>query len=271
MNKFPNLIGVIHLSPLSGSPGAGKSPSSIVLAKALSRAKEEAKVLAQNGFDGMILENFGDIPFYKNSVPPETVASLAIIAASIRESAPRVKLGINVLRNDAKSALAIAAVTGADFIRINVLSGVSATDQGIIEGEAAGILRERLRLNAENVLILADVHVKHAQSLSSNDISLAIEEVSGRGGADAVIISGSTTGRAPLDAKLLDAVHAAKVCGIPLYIGSGATIDSLPKLAKHSVKVIVGSALRKNGKAGADLQLQKVKDFSRAFAKAKHK
>jgi membrane complex biogenesis BtpA family protein len=271
MNKLPNLIGVIHLSPLPGSPGAGKSTASVVLAKALALASAEAKMLAQNGFDGIILENFGDIPFYKTSVPPETIASLAIIAASIRAIAPKVKLGINVLRNDAKSALAIAAVTGADFIRVNVLSGVAATDQGMIEGEAAEILRERIRLNAEEILILADVHVKHAQTLSSSDIALAIEEISGRGGADAVIISGATTGRYPDEVKLLEAVHAAKKCGVPLYIGSGATIDSLHELAKHSVRVIVGSALRKNGKAGADLQLQKVREFSRAFAKAKQK
>ena len=265
--KLPSLIGVIHLPPLPGSPGASHLAPSIALANAGAWAVKEAKILVQNGFDGIILENFGDIPFYKTAVPPETIASLAILSAAIRETAPRIALGINVLRNDAKSALAIAAVTGADFIRVNVLSGVSATDQGMIEGTAADVLRERIRLNAENVSILADVHVKHAQTLSSNDIALAIEEVSGRGGADGVIVSGATTGRSPDGNILQEAVRAAKHIGVPLYIGSGATIEALPGLTTQSVRIIVGSALRQGGIPGAPLDGKRVKAFALAWKK----
>jgi len=268
MSTLPKLIGVIHLPALPGSPGSQGVHPTRMLALAGAWAVKEAKILAQNGFDGLILENFGDIPFYKTSVPPETVASLAILAAAIREVAPKVKLGINVLRNDAKAALAIAAITGADFIRVNVLSGVSATDQGVIEGCAAELIRERNRLGAQNVSILADVHVKHAQTLSSVDIALAVEEASGRGGADGVIVSGSTTGRSPDTLKLEEALRASRKTNTPLYIGSGASIESLPEYVSANIRIIVGSALRVGGKAGAPLDSKRVKKFSLAWKSA---
>lgn len=271
MNPLPKLIGVIHLPPLPGSPGVAGYHPAVALSRAGAWAVKEAKLLGEAGFDGIILENFGDIPFYKTCVPPETIASMAILSAAIREAVPRVKLGINVLRNDARAALAIAAVTGADFIRVNVLSGVAATDQGIIEGSASELLRERIRLNALNVSILADVHVKHAQTLSSNDIALAIEEVSGRGGADGVIVSGSTTGRSPDAAKLQTAVYAAQEMGIPIFIGSGASIEALPDFARDQVRVIVGSALRRGGKAGAPIDLKRLKVFATAWKNVQKK
>jgi hypothetical protein len=226
---------------------------------------EEAKLLVKAGFDGIILENFGDIPFYKTQVPPETIASLAVITAAVREVARKVSLGVNVLRNDARAALAIAAVTGCDFIRVNVLSGVVASDQGLIEGDAAFLLRERVRLGAERVAILGDVLVKHAQPLSGCDIGLAIEETALRAGADAVIITGQTTGR-PVDMEdLMAAARVARAHDIPFYIGSGATLKTLAELRKQGARIIVGSALRKGGRAGAPLDSKAVKAFALAF------
>ncbi len=263
---IPGLIGVLHLPALAGAPGArGLSPSE-ALARAGLQAVAEAKALAQAGFEGLILENFGDSPFLKGPVGPETVASLAVIAAAVRE-AVRVPIGINVLRNDGPSALAIAAVTGCDFIRVNVLSGVAATDQGLIEGEAARLARERDRLEAQ-VSILADAHVKHAQSLSSRDIELAVEELGLRALADGVIVTGATTGR-PVDAEALRrAGQAARHHGIPLWIGSGATRETLPGLLEWANGIIVGSAIRKGGRAGAPLDLARLKAFVKDYRAA---
>ena len=266
--RLPRLIGVVHLPPLPGSPGAHRLHPAEALQRAGLWAVKEAKLMAQNGFDGVILENFGDIPFYKTQVGPETIASLAVIAAAIRE-ATSISLGINLLRNDPFSALAVAAVTGADFIRANVLSGVVATDQGLIEGRAAELVRERLRLNAQNVKILADVHVKHAKTLSSSSLTLAIEETAGRGGADGIIITGSTTGRSPEFSDLAEAADACRHSGVPVFIGSGMTPETLKKLSQEShakaFHLIVGSSLRKGGKAGAVMDLKRMKELVRAY------
>lgn len=268
--KLPKLIGVIHLGPLAGSPGAHGLHPTDALQQAGAQAVQEAQILAQAGYDGIIIENFGDAPFYKTQVPAITLASMSIIAAAVREAVEDIQLGINVLRNDANAALAIAAVTGCDFIRVNVLSGVAATDQGIIEGEAATLLRERDRLQAP-VAILADVHVKHAQSLSSSDLRLAIEEVGTRGMADGVIITGQTTGRLADASAIQAASQAARALGIPLFLGSGATRDKLKDLRPWLDGIIVGSALRKDGRAGAPLDKKRTVEFAREFAKLKPK
>ena len=262
--KLPQCIGVIHLPPLPGSPGASRLDPVSALQKAGLIAVTEARALEKAGFDGIIIENFGDAPFYSTLVPQETLVAMSIISAAVRE-ATRLPIGINILRNDARSALAVAAITGANFIRVNVLSGVMATDQGIIEGRAAELIRERDRLNAGHIAILADVHVKHAKSLSSDDIALAIEETAGRGGADGVIVTGSTTGRSPSPEVLLVALKAAKHSGVPLYIGSGLTPEGLGELPSPLIRLIVGSALRKGDRAGAPLESAKLKAFVKAF------
>jgi hypothetical protein len=261
--KLPRLIGVIHLPALPGSPGSFHEHPVESLQKAGLRAVAEARLLAQAGYDGVILENFGDTPFYKTQVPAETIASMAIIAAAVRESV-EIQLGINVLRNDARAALAIAAVTGCDFIRVNVLSGVAATDQGWIEGDAAFLARERDRLRASTA-ILADVHVKHAVTFSSLDLGVALEEVGARSLADGVILTGRTTGRLVDRSALETASQTARRLGVPLYLGSGVTRENLKELKPWVDGVIVGSDLRRGGVAGADLDSKRVRDLALSF------
>jgi hypothetical protein len=108
-------------------------------------------------------------------------------------------LGVNVLRNDGLTALAIAATAGAQFIRVNVLSGAMVTDQGLIEGEAHDLHMYRRQLSAQNsVRILADVMVKHASPLGQdNDIAQSAKDTVLRGLADGVIVSGAATGSPP--------------------------------------------------------------------------
>lgn len=270
-NTLPKKIAVIHLPALPGSPLANKYLPHEAIALAGYQAIAEAKILIKNGFDGIIIENFGDMPFYKNKVPPETIASMAVIGAAIRELSPKIKLGINILRNDASSALAVAAVIQADFIRVNILSGVSATDQGWIESEAAFILRERDRLNANHIHILADVHVKHAITYHNHDLEIAIEEVSQRGLASGVIITGETTGRGPSLDLIQQAVRYSKKAGTQLYIGSGCTDQNIPEILKiggankTQIGMIIGSALRKSGQAGKALDTNRIKKITKSL------
>lgn len=269
MAKLPKLIGVIHLPPLAGAPGSVDLHPADALQSAGILAVKEAQSLVKLGFDGIILENFGDAPFYKTQVPPETIACLSVIAAAIRETI-HVSIGINVLRNDGRAALAIASVTGCDFVRINILSGLSATDQGLVEGEASFLIRERNRLGA-NISIFADIHVKHALSLSSEDLGLAIEEMKNRALADAVIITGKTTGRMAEISQIQIASEVSQKNKIPLYLGSGATHTKIKEVKPWVDGFIVGSALRKEGQAGAPLDLKRARDFVKEYSKPSRK
>jgi len=261
---FPRLVGVIHLPPLGDAPRGGRGKTAAeLLEEAGNWAISEAILLQRAGFEAIIVENFGDAPFFKGPVPPETVASMSVIVAALKEVL-RIPLGINILRNDARSALAVAAVTGSEFIRVNVLSGAAATDQGLIEGEAATLMRERARL-APDVRVFADVHVKHARTLHSDSIVLGAEEAIERSLADAVIVTGATTGRPIGLTELETAYRAARLAGAPLYVGSGMTPEHLIDFLPLCDGVIVGSALRKGRKAGAKLDPSAVKKFVTAF------
>jgi membrane complex biogenesis BtpA family protein len=232
---LPGLVGMVHLAPLPGSPRFSGSFDAV-----LTRAVAEARTLADAGFPALMVENLGDDPYYPDDVPPITVASMTRAVAAIR-NAVSIDVGVNVLRNDALAALAVAAATGASMIRVNVLSGTMFTDQGPITGRAAELARARATL-APDVTILADVFVKHAVPPAGSRLELVAADTWERGGADALVVSGTGTGR-PVEIDDLRLVRST-VPDAPLVIGSGADQEHLRELAPHVDSVIVGTALK---------------------------
>lgn len=234
----PALIGVIHLLPLPGSPRFLTSMDEI-----LDRALNDARVLQQSGFDAVVIENSGDTPYPPVSIEPITIAAMSMVADHIHREY-KLKIGINALRNDARAALGIAAATDGNFIRVNVHTGVYASDQGMLEGNADETLRYR-RLLGKKIAILADVHVKHAVAISESDIAQAAKDTAYRGLADGLIVTGQATG-APVDPEKLQRVKDA-VPDRRLFVGSGATADTISALLRIADGVIVGTSLKKNG------------------------
>jgi membrane complex biogenesis BtpA family protein len=249
------LIGVVHLPPLPGSPRA------LPLEQALARTSSDAKALANAGFDGLVIENFNDVPFFASSVPPITVAAMTACALEARRVAPSLTLGINVLRNDAEAALSIAHVTGAAFVRVNVHGHARLTDQGVIQGRAAETLRLRASLGAK-VAIWADVAVKHSAPLAPLPPEEEARDLEARALADALIVTGTGTGVA-VDLDLLRRVRQSSK--LPLYVGSGATEATLASLRTHATGIIVGTALRQGAKPGGAIDEKLAASFARAF------
>jgi uncharacterized protein len=138
------VIGMIHLPPLPGAP-RNEWP----LAKIRDFALRDVEELISGGVSGLMIENFGDTPFYPAQVPAATVANMTWLLAEIKRVAgDQIPCGVNVLRNDGISALAVAAAAGGEFIRVNILTGARVTDQGIIQGNAHELLRAARPLNA---------------------------------------------------------------------------------------------------------------------------
>jgi membrane complex biogenesis BtpA family protein len=249
------IIGVVHLLPLPTSPRWGGS-----LKVVIDRAEQEATALASGGVDGIIVENFFDAPFTKNQVDPAVVSAMTVVVQRI-QNLVTLPLGLNVLRNDAKSAIAIASCVQAEFIRVNVLTGVMATDQGLIEGEAHQLLRYRRELGSD-VKILADVLVKHARPLSSPNLTVAVKDTIERGLADAVILSGWATGSPPSQEDLELASGAAN--GTPVFIGSGADWENIATLLQAADGVIVSSSLKRHGRIEQPIDPIRVSQFVEA-------
>jgi len=158
-----------------------------------------------------------------------------------------VPIGVNVLRNDGCAALAIAHAVGASFIRVNVLCGARVTDQGVIQGIAHELMRDRARLGAANVKVFADVDVKHSAPLAPRPIAEEVADTVERGLADAVIVSGTGTGR-PTDLEQLKAVKQS-AGATPVFVGSGATMETIGAYVRHADGLIIGSAFKVDGQA----------------------
>ncbi|MCW6034829.1 BtpA/SgcQ family protein [Spirulina subsalsa FACHB-351] len=249
------VIGVVHLLPLPSSARWGGN-----LREVIDRAEQEATALAAGGVDGIIIENFFDAPFTKDNVNPAVVSAMTLITQRI-QNLVMLPVGINVLRNDALSAMAIASVCQCQFIRVNVLTGVMATDQGLIEGRAHELLRYRRELGSE-VCILADVLVKHARPLGTPNLTTAVQDTIERGLADGVILSGWATGSPPNLEDLELACSAAK--GTPVFIGSGADWDNVGTLLQAADGVIVASSLKRQGKITEPIDPIRVQNFIEA-------
>jgi membrane complex biogenesis BtpA family protein len=250
---------MVHLLPLPGSPRYAGDAQAI-----LDAARRDALALAEGGVHAVMVENFGDVPFFPTAVPSEVIARMSVIVARLRDAlGASMPLGVNVLRNDGIGALAVAHAAGASFVRVNVLCGARVTDQGVIQGIAHDLLRKRVALGATTgVRIFADVDVKHSQPLAGRELSLEDEvaDTLHRGLADALIVSGTGTGRGT-DPDHVRRAKLAATGAAPVFVGSGVTPQTVGALLPHADGFIVGTAFKRGGRVEEPVEVGRVKEL----------
>ncbi len=254
--KF-HISGVLHVPPLPGAPSSDGPFQAVV-----DHVLQDAEALVLGGIGSAVLENFGDAPFRANRVRPHVPAMMAVLGTEIRSRfGSQLNLGINVLRNDGMAAIGVAVATGASFIRVNVFSGSAWTDQGLIEGEADRITRYRRELCISNPSprIMADVCVKHAVPAGVHCIQTLASEAVSRGGADGLIVTGSGTG---CSASLDDVQMVVDVArDRPVWVGSGASPESIASIVEVASGVIVGTYLHRDENIMAPIEKDRVRSF----------
>ncbi len=229
---FPRkpIIGMIHMPPLPGAPSNTMSMKDLT-----EFALSEAEKLEHAKLDACIVENVGDVPLFKERLPPYSVAAMANVTREV-VGHTKMKVGVNMLRNACEEALSVAHVSGAQFIRCNILIGAYATDQGIIEGCAARVARLKKELNSE-VLVFGDVHVKHAYPIFNVEIEYAAQDLAERGGADAVVVSGA---RSPVPPSFERVKKVRDAITKPVLIGSGISLANVRQFYRRSDGIIIG-------------------------------
>lgn len=249
------LIAVVHLPPLPGSPRWGGDPREVV-----ERALGDAAVARDAGFDGLILENFGDAPFSREFAGRGAVAGLTAAAARVVDAVD-MPVGINVLRNDALSAVAVSAAVGARFVRVNVHTGAAVTDQGLIQSDAMSTMMA-VRDQAPGLKVFCDVLVKHASNLGATEIERAAEDTLERGLASALIVTGDATGE---PASLDDVRRIKRVLPeAPVIVGSGVNAETAAGVLEEADGIIVGSAVMKGGSAANPIDPERATTFVKA-------
>lgn len=248
------LIGMVHLLPLPGAPLFNNNFSEII-----SQAVNEAKLLEEAEFTAVLIENYGDAPFAKDAIDEQTFQVMDEVLKKIRAEV-KLPIGVNILRNDSLSAMKLAHQNNCQFIRVNVLSGAMLTDQGIIEGKAYELLRLRKQLNSK-VIILADVLVKHAVPLGDVDVAQVGKDTAYRGLADALVVTGSETGK-EADFERLQIVRKA-VPDRPLLVGSGININNINKYLEVADGAIVGTGIKEKNVTTNPISLEIAKKLVR--------
>lgn len=247
------IVGVIHSKPLPGSPHyRGESVDEIYRF-----AIEEAVRYAEGGVHGLIVENHWDIPFAKpENIGLETAAAMAAMVSRVRNELD-LPVGINVLANGVRCALAVAKATGAAFVRSNQWVNAYVANEGFVEGAAPETTRYRAQLRAEEVRVFADVHVKHGSHAIVADRSLE-EQVQDAEffDADVLIATGQRTGGEP-DLNELETIKNA--ASLPVIVGSGITKENAKRILTVADGAIVASSLKEDGNWWSPVSTERVK------------
>lgn len=245
------IIGMLHLLPLPGSPNYSGRMDDV-----LDRAKSDLENLLEGGLTKVNIENYGDIPFPKTPSSPITISSFTKIVTKLEQEFD-FDFGIQVMRNDALSGMSIAHVTGASFIRVNVLTGAMIAEEGIVEGDARPLMELRKKLNSD-VKVYADVLVKHAVPLGNQDLRLTAKATIERNMADGIIITGDITGE---EASVDDLINLKDEIDKPILVGSGINKDNVNNYLKYCDGVIVGTSLKENNMTNNPVSKENVKEF----------
>ena len=233
------LVGVIHVGALPGAPTNSDAIEVIVAA-----AVADARAYREAGFSGLMVENMHDRPYLRRVVGPETVAAMTVVASAVRLEAPRLPLGVQVLAGANRESVAVAHACGARFVRVEGFVFAHVADEGIMESDAAELLRYRRAIGAEAVAVFADIKKKHSAHALTADVGIAETAHAAEFFlADGVIVTGTSTGR-PADRSEVEAVAGA--VNIPTLVGSGVTPENVAGFARADA-FIVGSSSKRDG------------------------
>src|SRR5438046_1597968 len=192
------VVAMAHLPPLPGTPLYDEVGGANAIVESVAR---DVEVLTQSGFDAVLFCNEGDRPYQLKA----TLEGVAMMARVVSEVAPRDRpFGVDYLW-DPHAALAVAAVTGASFIR-EVATGVYESDMGLWAPDAAALLRYRRHLDAGHIKVFMNITPEFGSSLGKRDIATTARSVRVSSLADAILVSGPMAGAEPS----VDAVREAK-------------------------------------------------------------
>ncbi len=250
------VIGMVHVGALPGTPAARQSLRALE-----ARAVADARIYADAGLDGVLLENMHDTPYLRGTVGPEIVAALAVVARAVK-AAVALPCGLQILAAANREALAVAHAAGLDFIRAEGFAFAHVADEGVIESCAAELLRYRRMIGADRVAIWADVKKKHSSHAITADVGIgetahAVEFMRG----DAVIVTGLVTGDAPQP----DDVRRVKAATrLPVMLGSGITAANAAAFLAEADGAIVGSEFKVGGCWDRPIDPKRVRRFMAA-------
>ena len=236
------IIGMVHCLPLPGTLNYGGDMDAVY-----ARALADARALEEGGATALIVENQHDVPT-PVQLSYEQLTALAAVASRVKE-AVSIPIGIDAAFCDWKAALAIAVAVKADQVM---------TASGMVAPCCYDAVRYRKQLGAENILFLCDAQVKHSYMLVDRIPVTASAKMAEENGADAIIVTGTTTGEA---APIEIIREVRKTVKVPLLVGSGFNAANAQEQLPFVDGAIVGSSLKEDGILTRPVDVNRVKEL----------
>lgn len=222
---------MIHLPPLPGYPGF-QSMSQVV-----NKAFIGLKRLTIAGFDGALVENTDSPGFV--TAPKQIKDSIKLVVEKlVRHS--QIPVGMEIIY-DMPATIEIACAVSAQFVRLDVFVDDVETRWGKIMSEARRIQNLRDRLD-KNLVMLTDIHVKHAKLISKKTVIESATDAK-RYGSDGIIITGNWSGIEP-DINDIICVKRELKNDLPVLVGSGLNVNNAKKLLSAADGAIVGKSIK---------------------------
>jgi membrane complex biogenesis BtpA family protein len=248
-----SIIGMVHVQALPGTPQNVHKIDAIV-----SKALSDAKKLEDAGVDAVMVENMHDRPYLNRKVGPEITAAMTTVALALRHQL-QLPLGIQILAGANREALAVALAAGFDFIRAEGFVFGHLADEGMMNSDAAELLRYRQKIGAGHIRVLTDIKKKHSAHALSADVSVAETAKAAEFFlSDGVIVTGSSTGMKP---STDDLEQVKKAVNIPVLIGSGIDVSNIGTYWPLADAFIVGSSLKYDGYWENDVDPDRLAEF----------
>jgi len=177
---------MVHIGALPGTPLFDPSLDLVAAASA------DLVALQNAGFDAVMFGNENDRP-YEFNVDTASTATMAAIIGQLKKDIT-VPFGVNVLW-DPMSSVALAAATGASFVR-EIFTGSYASDMGTWNPDAAKAMRYRNKLGRPDMAMLYNISAEFAHSLDQRSLPDRARSAVFSSIPDAVLVSGQITGEA---------------------------------------------------------------------------
>ncbi|MGI6756087.1 MAG: BtpA/SgcQ family protein [Atopobiaceae bacterium] len=231
------VIGMVHCLALPGTATFAGDMS-----KVIDQAVQDAKTLERAGVDAVIVENMNDNPMGALLQKP-AVAALSAATAHVCASVD-IPVGVDAAFSDCVAALSIAKANGCSFVRIPVFVDMVQYYDGIVQPCAKLCMEIRRNLDAEDIMVLADVQVKHSNMVIPN-VPIESSAVSAAScGADGIIVTGTASGvETPID----QIKRVQKVVDLPVIAGSGVKASNIKEQLSIADGAIIGSSLKQGG------------------------
>lgn len=248
------LIAMAHVPALPGTPLWNRAEG---LPGAIAHVQRDVDLLVAAGFDGVLFCNENDRP-YQLRAGLDGAAALTRIVAECR---PDIPFGVDFLW-DANCALAVAVATGASFLR-EVATGAWESDMGLWSPDAAHLLRERRRLDAEAVGIFMNITPEFASGAGSRSPAQMARSTAVSSLADAILVSGPMAGSEPTVSTVAE-VRGAVPPDIPVLLNTGAKAATIRSYLEYVDGCIVGSDLKVDGYTWNPVDAERAKRFVEA-------